>query len=97
MKNNFNPKTPDVPGIQYYSYGASLEPTLWSVFRPSYKIIKQLEGAPNDGLVRFVFRNLDIHVYTDSSTSVCRAVNGVNIKARSLASVISILSIGRTG
>jgi triacylglycerol lipase len=53
MKNHFNPETPDVPGIKYYSYGASLEPTLWSVFRPSYRVIKQLENAPNDGLVRY--------------------------------------------
>jgi len=52
MQNNFNPKTPDLPGVKYYSYGASLEPVFWSVFRPSYRIIKELEDAPNDGLVR---------------------------------------------
>ena len=52
MRDEFNPKTPDVPGIRYYSYGASLEPTRWSIFGPSHKIIKAIEGAPNDGLVR---------------------------------------------
>lgn len=36
---------------RYYSYGASLEPQRWSVFRPSHDIIKRLEGAENDGLV----------------------------------------------
>ncbi|KAI8933474.1 hypothetical protein NX059_009212 [Plenodomus lindquistii] len=50
MKNNFNPKTPDVPDVKYYSYGASLEPNKWSVFAPSHAIIKPTEGL-NDGLV----------------------------------------------
>jgi triacylglycerol lipase len=52
MKNHFNPETPDLPGVKYYSYGASLEPVFWSVFRASYTVIKGLENAPNDGLVR---------------------------------------------
>lgn len=51
MSENFNPKTPDVQGIKYYSYGASLEPEFWSIFKPSHNIIKRLENAPNDGLV----------------------------------------------
>ncbi|KAI4684783.1 uncharacterized protein J4E88_004224 [Alternaria novae-zelandiae] len=50
MKNNFNPKTPDIPDVKYYSYGASLEPTRWSVFAPSHSIVKAKEGI-NDGLV----------------------------------------------
>lgn len=50
MKNNFNPKTPDVEDVKYYSYGASLEPSTWSVFAPSHAIIKSTEGL-NDGLV----------------------------------------------
>lgn len=50
MKNTFNPKTPDVPDVKYYSYGASLEPNKWSVFAPSHAIIKSTEGL-NDGLV----------------------------------------------
>ncbi|PSN67042.1 alpha/beta-hydrolase [Corynespora cassiicola Philippines] len=51
MKDSFNPKTPDVQGTRYYSYGASLEPSSWSVFAASHSIIKRLEGGPNDGLV----------------------------------------------
>ena len=67
MAKEFNPKTPNLPGVRYaeddsvrgslanitryYSYGASLEPAWWSVFALSHKIIKRLEDAPNDGLV----------------------------------------------
>ncbi|KAK7612157.1 triacylglycerol lipase [Phyllosticta paracitricarpa] len=48
----FNPKTQDLEGTRYFSYGASLEPTRWSVFKPSHDVIKKMEeGAPNDGLV----------------------------------------------
>ncbi|CAN9325711.1 unnamed protein product [Alternaria sp. RS040] len=50
MQNSFNHKTPDIPYVRYFSYGASLEPTRWSVFAPSHAIIKQKEGV-NDGLV----------------------------------------------
>ncbi|ORX96356.1 Alpha/Beta hydrolase protein [Clohesyomyces aquaticus] len=51
MADSFNPRTPDVDGIEYYSYGASLEPSFWSVFGASHKIIKRIEGGLNDGLV----------------------------------------------
>jgi triacylglycerol lipase len=50
MIENFNPKTPDVGDVKYYSYGASLEPSFWSVFGLSHKIINRIEGI-NDGLV----------------------------------------------
>ncbi|KAF2707224.1 alpha/beta-hydrolase [Pleomassaria siparia CBS 279.74] len=51
MKDSFNPRTPDIEGVEYYSYGASLEPSSWSVFAASHAIIKRIEGGPNDGLV----------------------------------------------
>ncbi|KAF1954528.1 alpha/beta-hydrolase [Byssothecium circinans] len=51
MQGEFNDKTPDVDGIKYYSYGASLEPSAWSVFAKSHSIIKEMEGGLNDGLV----------------------------------------------
>lgn len=51
MTDTFNPKTPDVDGVRYYSYGASLEPSSWSVFAASHNIIKRIEGGVNDGLV----------------------------------------------
>lgn len=36
--------------FSYFSYGATIEPTLWSVFRQSHRIIEEHEG-PNDGMV----------------------------------------------
>ncbi|MCJ1362359.1 hypothetical protein MMC16_001462 [Acarospora aff. strigata] len=50
MAEQFNPKTPDVEGIRYYSYGATVDPSFWSVFRQSHRIVEREEG-PNDGLV----------------------------------------------
>lgn len=50
MMESFNPRTPDDPNVAYYSYGASLQPHLTSVFRKSGSIIREIEG-PNDGLV----------------------------------------------
>lgn len=34
----------------YFSYGASVEPSLFSVFRQSHRIVEKEEG-PNDGIV----------------------------------------------
>ncbi|KAL1296586.1 hypothetical protein AAFC00_000083 [Neodothiora populina] len=50
MKEEFNPKILDEPGVQYYSYGASCNPRFWSMFRQSHRIIQRVEGD-NDGLV----------------------------------------------
>ena len=50
MKEEFNPKTPDAPEVRYFSYGATIQPNLWSVFRMSHSVVERLEG-PNDGLV----------------------------------------------
>jgi hypothetical protein len=50
MADSFNPRTPDDESVRYYSYGASFEPHLLSLFRKSHRVIKHLEG-PNDGLV----------------------------------------------
>lgn len=35
---------------RYFSYGAAVEPSMWSVFRLSHRILAEAEG-PNDGLV----------------------------------------------
>ena len=51
MRSEFNPATPDGPHTRYFSFGASTaQPGLLSPFRPSWRIIEQVEG-PNDGLV----------------------------------------------
>ncbi|KAF2091102.1 putative triacylglycerol lipase [Saccharata proteae CBS 121410] len=51
MQETFNPKTLDREGVRYYSYGASLEPQYFSVFRYPHNVVKEMEGAMNDGLV----------------------------------------------
>ncbi|KAL8964973.1 MAG: hypothetical protein Q9183_004106, partial [Haloplaca sp. 2 TL-2023] len=50
MREDFNPKTPDREGVRYFSYGASVDPAIWSAFRRSHRIVYEHEG-PNDGLV----------------------------------------------
>lgn len=50
MIEKFNPRTPDLEGVRYYSYGAAFEPQLTSVFRRSHDVIEKAEGL-NDGLV----------------------------------------------
>ncbi|MCJ1291629.1 hypothetical protein MMC34_003174 [Xylographa carneopallida] len=50
MQEDFNPRTPDREDVRYFSYGATVEPALWSAFRQSHRIIMRKEG-PNDGLV----------------------------------------------
>lgn len=50
MQEDFNPKTPNREGVLYFSYGATVKPSLWSAFRQSHRIIEEAEGA-NDGLV----------------------------------------------
>ncbi|OQE74230.1 hypothetical protein PENNAL_c0082G09576 [Penicillium nalgiovense] len=50
MTETFNPNTPDVDDVRYFSYGAAVEPSIWSAFRLSHRVLAEIEG-PNDGLV----------------------------------------------
>lgn len=50
VTDRFNPVTPNDPAVRYFSYGASVEPHLFSVFRITHDLLEVLEG-PNDGLV----------------------------------------------
>lgn len=50
MQEVFNQSTPDVPGVKYFSYGATFYPSIWSAFRRSQRVVEGREG-PNDGLV----------------------------------------------
>lgn len=53
MTEKFNPATPNVKGVRYFSYGADLAPDgWWGIFKAigSWHIIRSREGA-NDGLV----------------------------------------------
>lgn len=46
----FNEDTPDVPGVQYFSWGAWYEPGLIDTWKFPHSVILEREG-PNDGLV----------------------------------------------
>ncbi|CAG8891321.1 unnamed protein product [Penicillium nalgiovense] len=48
MTETFNP-IPQTWMI-YFSYGAAVEPSIWSAFRLSHRVLAEIEG-PNDGLV----------------------------------------------
>ncbi|KAK6089030.1 triacylglycerol lipase [Seiridium cupressi] len=51
MTQDFNPKTPDDPTVQYFSYGAMMNrPPLLSPLRTTWQVVQNAEG-PNDGLV----------------------------------------------
>ncbi|KAF9244299.1 hypothetical protein DTO013E5_5848 [Penicillium roqueforti] len=50
MTGTFNPNTPDMDDVRYFSYGAAMEPSIWSPFRLSHRVLADIEG-PNDGLV----------------------------------------------
>ncbi|KAH8687887.1 Alpha/Beta hydrolase protein, partial [Tricladium varicosporioides] len=50
MRERFNPSTPDLPGVRYFSYGATFDPGFLSWFRQPHSIVDKFEG-PNDGLV----------------------------------------------
>ncbi|KAE8146738.1 triacylglycerol lipase [Aspergillus avenaceus] len=50
METTFNPITPDAENVRYFSYGATMQPSFWSVFHMSHKYLQQVEGY-NDGLV----------------------------------------------
>ncbi|CAK1357449.1 Lipase 2 [Cercospora beticola] len=50
MAESFNPRTPDLEGVKYYSYGAAFQPHFTSVFRKSHNVIEPVEGQ-NDGMV----------------------------------------------
>lgn len=46
----FNEETPDVPGVQYFSWGAVYEPGLIDTWKWPHSVILEKEGE-NDGLV----------------------------------------------
>ncbi|RDL38960.1 uncharacterized protein BP5553_03300 [Venustampulla echinocandica] len=50
MCEEFNTKVLDAAGVRYFSYGATSNPHLFSVFKHPHSILAKLEG-PNDGLV----------------------------------------------
>ncbi|KAH0004979.1 alpha/beta-hydrolase, partial [Aureobasidium melanogenum] len=77
MRENFNPKTPDREGIAYYSYGATVNPRFWSMFRQSHRIIQKLEGD-NDGLVSVQSSKWGIYKGTLKDVSHLDMINWTN-------------------
>ncbi|KAI7377251.1 alpha/beta-hydrolase, partial [Hortaea werneckii] len=77
MMNSFNPRTPDLEGVKYYSYGALLRPTLTSVFRKSHQIVDSIEG-PNDGLVSFASSKWGTYRGTLDNVSHLDLINWTN-------------------
>ena len=77
MTEKFNPRTPDVEGIKYYSYGATMQPHLMSMFRQSHKIVEEAEG-PNDGLVSVASSHWGTYKGTIDNVSHLDLINWTN-------------------
>nr|POE79923.1 lipase 2 [Quercus suber] len=74
MQNDFNPRTPDREGVRYYSYGATLQPRITSVFRKSHGIVDRAEG-PNDGLVSVASCQWGTYKGTLENSGCCATFN----------------------
>ncbi|KAF3131883.1 hypothetical protein TWF569_011051 [Orbilia oligospora] len=102
MRNDFNPNTPDVDGVKYFSYGASACPGLLSPFRASHRIIRRVDGE-NDGLVSIksashgVYKgtlvgpsHLDIINWTNRLKWVIKGVLGQHNKFNAIAFYLAL-------
>ena len=77
MCEDFNPKTPDREGVQYFSYGAMCHPSIWSAFRQSHRVVEEMEGA-NDGLVSVASSQWGTYKGTLSDVSHLDLINWTN-------------------
>lgn len=77
MIEKFNPRTPDLEGVRYYSYGAAFRPQLTSVFRTSHQVIQAAEGA-NDGMVSVASSQWGTYKGTLSDVSHLDLINWTN-------------------
>ncbi|KAL8941158.1 MAG: hypothetical protein Q9211_001932 [Gyalolechia sp. 1 TL-2023] len=77
MSEEFNPSTPDREGVRYFSYGAFVEPALWSAFRVSHRIVAAEEGA-NDGLVSVASSKWGVYQGTLVNVSHLDLINWTN-------------------
>ena len=78
MNEVFNPATPDLDGVKYFSYGANLAPTKWSIFLYSHAVIKELEGVENDGLVSVSSAKWGVYKGTLTGVSHLDLINWTN-------------------
>ena len=77
MNSKFNPAVVDDPSVRYYSFGASCEPGLTSVFRQSHQIIAECEGA-NDGIVSVSSSSWGTYCGTLTNVSHLDLINWTN-------------------
>ncbi|KAG0289068.1 hypothetical protein BGZ97_006581, partial [Linnemannia gamsii] len=84
LNNEFNPNTPNQPGVSYFSYGASIQPGFFSRFRFSWQVIMDREG-PNDGLVSVKSAQWGEYIRTIPNADHMDLMNWVNALAWSRA------------
>ncbi|KAF8934148.1 hypothetical protein BGZ47_010490 [Haplosporangium gracile] len=84
LNNEFNPNTPNQPGVSYFSYGASFEPGFFSRFRFPWQVIMDREG-PNDGLVSVKSAQWGKYIRTISNADHMDLMNWANALAWSRA------------
>ena len=77
VRETFNPATPDLEGVKYFSYGAAVTPALWSAFRQSHRIVLEVEG-PNDGLVSVYSSQWGVYKGTLMDVSHLDLINWTN-------------------
>ncbi|KAK3834651.1 MAG: Alpha/Beta hydrolase protein, partial [Linnemannia elongata] len=84
LNNEFNPNTPNQPGVSYFSYAASFEPGFFSRFRFPWQVIMNREG-PNDGLVSVKSAQWGEYIRTIPNADHMDLMNWVNALAWSRA------------
>ncbi|KAL1901533.1 lipase 2 [Ceratocystis pirilliformis] len=90
MQNTFNPLTPDVEGVRYFSYGATTpKPSLLSLFWLTHRIIRRREG-PNDGLVSVESSRWGSYKGTLVNVSHFDLINWTNVFARTARHIAGV-------
>ncbi|KAK3844585.1 MAG: Alpha/Beta hydrolase protein, partial [Linnemannia gamsii] len=84
LNNEFNPNTPNQPGVSYFSYAASFQPGFFSRFRFPWQVIMDREGD-NDGLVSVKSAQWGTYIRTIPNADHMDLMNWVNALAWSRA------------
>ncbi|KAJ7139943.1 Alpha/Beta hydrolase protein [Mycena epipterygia] len=73
----FNVETPDVPGVKYFSWGATYEPGLIDTWKWPHSVVLEHEGE-NDGLVSVASSKWGTYLGTISGVSHLNLVGWIN-------------------